>query len=93
MMDRTIGKEKGVSGIAVRVDYYALFKACSRKSSEALVLPDPDPSRLYDMLRERYRFPLHRSLVQLAVNDAFAPWDRPLEAGDNVVFVPPVSGG
>lgn len=87
------GKENGNPGIAIRMDYYALFKACSRKASEDLVLADPDPSRLYDSLRERYRFPLHRSLVQLAVNDAFAPWDRPLQAGDTVVFVPPVSGG
>lgn len=79
--------------IAIRVEYYALFKACSRKSGEDLVLADADPSRLYDTLRERYRFPLHRTLIQLAVNDSFAPWDRPLAAGDTVVFVPPVSGG
>jgi molybdopterin converting factor small subunit len=42
---------------------------------------------------KKYRFPLDRSLVHLAVNDAYASWDMPLSPGDRVVFVPPVSGG
>jgi molybdopterin converting factor small subunit len=83
----------GQAPISIRVEYYALFKACARKEAEDLVLADSDPARLYEDLRLRYRFPLHRTLVHLAVNDAFAPWDRSLAEGDTVVFVPPVSGG
>lgn len=87
------GMDVPTGTFTVRVEYYALFKACARKEREDMVLADPDPSRLFDALRERYRFPLHRTLVRLAVNDEFAPWDRPLHSGDIVVFVPPVSGG
>ncbi len=82
-----------MSSISVQVEYYALFKACAGKGSEEILLEDGDPARLYDTLRARYRFPLHRSLVHLAVNDAYARWEDPLRPGDRVVFVPPVSGG
>jgi molybdopterin converting factor small subunit len=87
------GLRGDTAGTSVRVEYYALFKSCSGKPREDMVLDEADPSRLYEALRRRYRFPLERALVQLAVNDEFAPWDRPLRSGDTVVFVPPVSGG
>ena len=77
----------------IKMDYYALFEACAGKSAEELSIDSADPARLYDDLRKRYRFPLDRSLVHLAVNDAYASWDSPLSSGDRVVFVPPVSGG
>lgn len=34
-----------------------------------------------------------KSSVRLAVNRAYASFDRTLEAGDEVSFIPPVSGG
>lgn len=81
------------TAIEIQVEYYALFRACARKGEEAFTLENPLPSDLYDTLRERYRFPLARKLVHLAVNDSYSPWDRPLSQGDRVVFIPPVSGG
>jgi len=80
-------------GIDVVVEYYALFKSCARKGEETLRLEDPAPGTLYDALRSKYRFPLEKHLVHLAVNDSYSPWDRPLRQGDRVVFIPPVSGG
>jgi molybdopterin converting factor small subunit len=77
----------------IKLDYYALFRACAGKCGEELTLDSADPARLYDDLMKKYRFPLDRSLVHLAVNDAYASWDMPLSPGDRVVFVPPVSGG
>ena len=35
----------------------------------------------------------HRPYVRAAVNGAYAPWDAPLSDGDEVAFLPPVSGG
>jgi molybdopterin converting factor subunit 1 len=34
-----------------------------------------------------------RSSLAVAVNRAYAPFDAPLAAGDEVVFIPPISGG
>lgn len=35
----------------------------------------------------------HRPYVRAARNGAYAAWDAPLAAGDEVAFLPPVSGG
>ncbi|HEX9634551.1 MAG TPA: molybdenum cofactor biosynthesis protein MoaE [Candidatus Limnocylindria bacterium] len=35
----------------------------------------------------------HREFVRGARNGAYAPWDQPLSDGDEVAFLPPVSGG
>jgi molybdopterin converting factor small subunit len=32
-------------------------------------------------------------MLKVAVNADFADWSRPLQAGDAVVFIPPVAGG
>jgi len=32
-------------------------------------------------------------MLRVAVNEEFSDWQRPLEDGDRVVFIPPVAGG
>lgn len=34
-----------------------------------------------------------RSCLRVAINQEYAPWDRPLQSGDEVTFIPPVAGG
>ncbi|MAJ80700.1 MAG: molybdopterin synthase sulfur carrier subunit [Porticoccaceae bacterium] len=36
---------------------------------------------------------LHSPSILLAVNKVIVPWDEPLVAGDEVAFLPPVTGG
>jgi len=52
-----------------------------------------DARQLYEELRERHGFTLRRESLRLAVNGEFAAWERPLADGDEVAFLPPVSGG
>jgi len=52
-----------------------------------------DAASLYAVLSARHGFVLPLSRVRLAVNGAFVPWSQALREGDEVVFVPPVSGG
>lgn len=89
---RKMNTEK-TAGIDVKVEYFALFRACARKGEEDVRLRNPLPSDLYEELRERYRFPLPKNRIHLVVNDEYSPWDKPLKQGDRVVFIPPVSGG
>ncbi len=77
----------------VTVEYFAVFRACAGRNSEDVEIGDAKPSAVFERLRSRYRFPMDQSHVHLAVNDEFAPWDRPLSPGDRVAFLPPVSGG
>lgn len=35
----------------------------------------------------------YRPLLLVAINEEYAPWERPLVDGDELAFFPPVSGG
>ena len=75
----------------VTVRYYGQLRELAGADEEIVAI---QPAiALYDALKAKYDFPLCRSHVRLAVNDAFAPWDQELAAGDLVVFIPPVAGG
>jgi molybdopterin converting factor small subunit len=89
--------EVGAVHPALTIEYFALFRSLAKKSEESLEFPDAEAlasiPALYDSLRARYGFPLERASVHVAVNDAYVAWDRRLEPGDRVVFIPPVAGG
>lgn len=52
-----------------------------------------DAASLYALLAVRHGFALPQSRVRLAVNGGFVSWSQALHEGDEVVFLPPVSGG
>ena len=85
------------AGPTITVEYFALFRSLAKKSEELIEFPADSGilsiPALYDSLRIRYAFPLEHASVHVAINDAYASWDRKLEPGDRVVFIPPVSGG
>jgi len=80
-------------GITVRVEYFAVFRACASMSGEEMILENDSPALLYEILRRKCRFPLERGYVHLSVNDVYAKWDSRLAEGDTVIFIPPVAGG
>ncbi len=50
--------------------------------------------RLFALYAARYpELAKYRSSVVASRNQEFAAWDTPLRAGDEVAFLPPVSGG
>ncbi len=76
----------------VRVRYFASLRdaaGCDAETVEAACgLPE-----LYRALAERHGFGLPAARLRVAVNGEFAAWDSPLSESDEVVFIPPVSGG
>ena len=52
--------------------------------------PSPTPASLWPQLGLGAAIPPQ---VRVAVNQAFAALDQPLQPGDVVVFLPPISGG
>ncbi len=50
-------------------------------------------AELFDALAARHRWRLPRERLRVAVNGAFAAWSDTPGDGDEVVFIPPVSGG
>ncbi|MBX3697473.1 MAG: MoaD/ThiS family protein [Dokdonella sp.] len=50
-------------------------------------------SALYDELRVRHGFAMDPARLRVAVNGQIVDWSHALADGDEVVFLPPVSGG
>ncbi len=78
---------------SVTVQYFAILRERAGRSSEAVTTTAATPGELYEELKLRHGLELPRSLLRVAVNEDFADWERPLEDGDRVVFIPPVAGG
>ena len=77
----------------IQIQYFAMLAEKRGLTDEWLTVETPDLAALYDALARQHGFPLPRGSIRPAVNDAFRAWDHPLQEGDRVVFVPPVSGG
>ena len=77
----------------IRVQYFAVLREQAGRGSEALATAAATPAELYEELRQLRGLTFPRSMLRVAVNEEFCDWDRPLEGGDHVVFIPPVAGG
>lgn len=73
---------------------FARLREQAGTDSEQMVLRDATVADVYRMLRERHpglEPDLH--LIRPARNQSFADWEDPVADGDEVAFIPPVSGG
>jgi molybdopterin-guanine dinucleotide biosynthesis protein A len=77
----------------IMVQYYALLREQAGRSEESLLTRARSPRELYAELAARHPFTLPAAMLRVAVNAEFGDWDQPLNAGDAVVFIPPVAGG
>lgn len=77
----------------VTIRYFAVLKEKVGRASETWATEARTASELYAELRERYRFPLEEKHLKLALNREYRDLSSPLREGDEVVFIPPVSGG
>ena len=78
----------------VSVRFFALYRERAGTSQTEVELPDgATPEELLIRLRGIYpSLPLSDSVL-IAVNSEYASPESPLHDGDEVAFIPPVSGG
>lgn len=78
----------------VTVRFFALYRERAGTSQVEMELPDGATAKeLLTRLRRAYTsLPLTDSVL-IAVNSEYVRPEAPLREGDEVVFVPPVSGG
>lgn len=76
-----------------RILYFASLRDGAGRDAEEVESVHANARLLYAELRHRHGFSIRQESLRLAVNGAFAPWDRVLADGDEVAFLPPVSGG
>jgi molybdopterin converting factor small subunit len=77
----------------IRLRYFALLREQRGLDSETRATCAATAGDLYREIAAEYGFTLPVERIGVAVNDAFARWDRALVANDSVVFIPPVAGG
>ncbi len=77
----------------LQVRYYALLREQAGRSAETVTSRARDARELFEELRAARGLTMRPEQLRVAVNEEFADWERPLEAGDTVVFLPPVAGG
>lgn len=77
----------------IRVSYFALLREQRGLADEELDTGAATARALYEELRSRHGFTLPPDHVRAAVNDSFVAPEAALQAGDRVVFIPPVAGG
>jgi molybdopterin converting factor subunit 1 len=77
----------------IRVLYFASLRDRAGMDVETVDSPTADARGLYTQLRTRHGFTMGEDRLRVAVNGEFANWNRALADGDEVVFIPPVSGG
>lgn len=77
----------------LRLRYFASLREAAGRAAESVETTAATPAALYTELAARHGFRLSQAQLQVAVNAAFADWDRALADDDEVVFIPPVAGG
>lgn len=77
----------------IKLQYYAQLREQAGSSGEPLDTAAASLRDLYAELQQRHGFSLPASALKVAVNTQFSDWDRSVEEGDTIVFIPPVAGG
>src|ERR1700682_708907 len=81
--------------IRVSVLFYGRLKELTRHAEDSVEFSDVRTiEQLFALYAARHpELAKYRSSVVASRNQEFAPWDTPLRSGDEVAFLPPVSGG
>ncbi len=77
----------------IRVKYYACLREQAGRSEESLVTELSDLKRLYEYLRNAHRFTQDIAALRVSVNSRIVAWEKEIQDGDEVFFIPPVAGG
>ena len=83
------------AAVAVRVRLFARLREQAGTDTETVELPrESTVADVYAALRQRHPdLEQNRDAVRPALNEEFADWDDVVSQGDEVTFIPPVSGG
>ena len=80
--------------IGVKVRFFARLRELARVETETRQFPaGSNVADVYDALLAAHPALPPRGSVRAALNQEFAEWDARVAEGDEVAFIPPVSGG
>jgi molybdopterin synthase sulfur carrier subunit len=79
--------------VKVTALYFASLRDAAGTDAESVDVDSTNARELYTTLRARHAFALDASRLRVAVNGEFTEWSHALVDGDEIAFLPPVSGG
>jgi molybdopterin converting factor subunit 1 len=81
--------------IRIRVLFFGRLKEIAGRAEDAVELPEGAPiESAFAQYAARYpELSRYRGSLVASRNQEFAAWETPLHEGDEVGFLPPVSGG
>lgn len=77
----------------VTVRYFAVLRDAAGLVQEEIAGDFATAADLWTRLSREHVFPLGPESLRVSVNAAYVPWTTALADGDEVAFIPPVSGG
>ena len=77
----------------VHVQYYAMLREGAGKDQETIQTQAVSLRELFEEIAVRYSFSIPITSLKVAVNDEIRVWESPLNDGDTISLIPPVSGG
>ncbi len=77
----------------VTVLYFAALRDAAGVDAEPLDTDATTLRALYEDAKMRHGLPFAAATLRVAVGDAFAQWGDAPRDGDEIAFIPPVSGG
>lgn len=85
--------EAGVTTKRVSVLYFAKLREERGMDAEIVETLACTAGGLYEELRFRHRLTLEPGSLRAARNEEFCDWSDPIQDNDEIIFIPPVSGG
>lgn len=80
--------------IAVQVRLFARLRELAGLETESIsIAPTSTLADVYAVLKVEHPALPDHATVRAALNQEFADWDAKVADGDEVAFIPPVSGG
>ncbi len=82
-----------MSKTTLNLRYFASLRETAGKASESWETSAKTARELYLELKEVYGFRLEEKHLKVSKNRHYVDFDAALSNGDEIVFIPPVSGG
>ena len=76
-----------------QICYFGLLAERRGRAEESMSHPAATPAELYDALNTEHHLGMLARDLRVAVNDEFVAWDHPLQDGDRIALLLPMSGG
>ena len=76
-----------------QIHYFGLLGERRGLAEETITSTATTARELYESLAAGHSFGMSRGDLRAAVNDEMVSWEHPLNDGDQVAFLPPMSGG